>query len=628
MVTLHPPLFTSAPLAGTRRRIAGFDSLRALALVAVLVFHIDPRSLPGGFIGVDLFFVLSGFLITAHLLQEKAATGRINLRAFYARRLRRVVPAATLVVAGGLGLAVLIGGDVLVGVVPAVVGALTFTSNWVQLSGGGDYFAAAHTGPFENFWSLAIEEQFYLLWPVVILLLWRTRRHRLNRVLVVGTMLAGSITIGLGLAGLSGVAYLATPGHAFGLLLGALVASVHQRWENPRVGASPAQRLVSTGLLLGGAAIVVAVSLDPLAGLPAWRPLATIVGSLAGAGLVIGCISVQHVMLAATDRGALGWLGRRSYGIYLWHFPLIVFADAVAPVFAELQLPMIGRVLAVGLALVLAALSYRFVEQPVLHNGFVPLLKRPRFAVSLASVTVALIGLTILAGAVAPAHTQAEQASAGGTSSGTSSSESSSPPDFDPDADLYPGPDDEYSEPDVDVETEGGSDLTPRGGRGAGRSAGAQSIVAVGDSVMVAASEALATEFPGIRVDAEVGRQLSTASIVVADDIARHPEATAVVIGLGVNGTGDLTDLRSAIEAADGRPVVLVSVSAPVSFESWINEQIGKAAEEHDNVAVADWRSAARAHPELLASDGIHPDSGGAKLYASAVRSALASLGQ
>ncbi|MGL4255912.1 MAG: acyltransferase family protein, partial [Microbacterium sp.] len=150
-------------------RFAGLDGLRAVAVVLVVVYHLFPPALvPGGFVGVDVFFVISGFLITSLLLRETDATGRIRLGAFWVRRARRLLPALVLVVTVCATLAWLIGGDVLMRLGAQVVGAATFSYNWLSIAADTGYFAGGTPELFRNFWSLSVEEQFYLVWPIVL----------------------------------------------------------------------------------------------------------------------------------------------------------------------------------------------------------------------------------------------------------------------------------------------------------------------------------------------------------------------------------------------------------------------------------------------------------------------------
>ena len=162
---------------GRIRRVPGLDGLRGIAVLAVVIYHFFGDALPGGFLGVDIFFVLSGFLITALLVRELGATGRISLKEFWRRRARRIIPASVTVLVVATAVAGFLGGDVQVGLVPQFLGSLFFANNWVQISQSHSYFADTTPQIFMHYWSLAIEEQFYVLWPLIFLgLLWVARR--------------------------------------------------------------------------------------------------------------------------------------------------------------------------------------------------------------------------------------------------------------------------------------------------------------------------------------------------------------------------------------------------------------------------------------------------------------------
>ena len=173
-----------------RGRIGGLDGLRAVAVALVLVYHLVPGVLPGGMVGVDAFFVISGFLITSLLVVERRRTGAIDLKRFWTRRLRRIVPALVAAVAAVVALAACVGGDVLVAVRRQVLGSILLVYNWVEIAGGTSYFDQTQPLLLTNVWSLAVEEQFYLVWPLVIIAFLSRgasrRRTRLGAILALG----------------------------------------------------------------------------------------------------------------------------------------------------------------------------------------------------------------------------------------------------------------------------------------------------------------------------------------------------------------------------------------------------------------------------------------------------------
>src|SRR5690606_31737639 len=214
--------------------IPGLDGIRALAILGVLVFHFTPTVLPGGFLGVDVFFVVSGFLITTLLLRELHARGRVDLPRFWLRRARRLLPALVTVVVVSVGTARLVGGDLLVDIGRQAFGALTFSTNWVEIAAGASYFHSTSPLLFVNFWSLAVEEQFYLFWPFLLVLLLALTRTTRQRLLLVG----GAVVASAGLMALlftpgedATRVYYGTDTHLFGLMLGIGLALA---WASPQ----------------------------------------------------------------------------------------------------------------------------------------------------------------------------------------------------------------------------------------------------------------------------------------------------------------------------------------------------------------------------------------------------------
>ncbi len=340
------------------------EGLRAVAVIAVVAFHLRLGWASGGFVGVDVFFVLSGFLITRLLLKELAATGSLALRAFWARRARRLLPAATLVIvatvlAGYWALPPLAMRSLAID----AVAAACFVANFVFAHRLGDYFGAqlgaTAPSPLLHVWSLSVEEQFYLLWPLLLVALTRWTRQYRRMLLVV--ILAG--------AGLSLVASVWLTEHqptwAFYLLparAGELLAGAALAVAGSAFGDVPARWRAAAGWL-GIAGIVVAVARYSDA--TAFPGTAVALPVLATVLVVVAGGTDHDRWSPATMLGhpALQWVGRHSYAIYLWHWPALVLAEAR---YGPLDLP--ARLLVVAIAVGLSAVSYRFVEDPIRHN--------------------------------------------------------------------------------------------------------------------------------------------------------------------------------------------------------------------------------------------------------------------
>lgn len=601
MSTATVPRRTDAvptPSPGPRRasaHLAGLDGLRAIAVLAVMAFHFVPAAAPGGFVGVDVFFVISGFLITGLLLREHETTGRIGLRAFWGRRARRLLPALAVVVLGCGAVALIVGGDVLVGLGLQVVGAATFSSNWLAVAQGADYFDGTTPELFRNLWSLAVEEQFYLLWPAVMLLLLLVPRRwiRVGLVLALAAVSATAMALGSGGPVETTRVYYGTDTHAFGLALGAALAMLLSgRFRGTRETESRRGPALVAALM--GAFAVAAIILVSLT-LPADDPFVTRGGLVTVAALtalaIAGATASGSWLGRGLDSAPLRWVGERSYGLYLWHWPVMVLIVAGLP---EGTAPWIAPVAATVVTVAAAALSFRLVEQPVRRLGFRGALTTTRRGV-LTVAAVSLAGaLTVSAIAVAPSHGEAQIAIEAGAASiaGTA------------------------------VADGRGYSLGPR--RPAPLPTGDQ-IYAIGDSVMLAAAPWLQERLPGITIDAEVSRSMWTAPDLVQAAVDAGVMRPILVLGLATNGDVDPADLAEVVRIlGPDRVLILVNGQAPRDWIPLGNHTLAEFARHLRQVDVANWHDAIAPQLYELASDEVHPGgpiSGG--IYVAAICDAL-----
>ncbi|MDL5488204.1 acyltransferase family protein [Microbacterium wangruii] len=650
-------------------RHAGLDGLRALAVTLVVVYHLFPSwGLRSGFLGVDVFFVISGFLITSLLLRERSAHGRIRLRDFWRRRARRLLPALAVVVTVCASVAWLVGADVLVGLDWQLLGAATFSYNWASVIAGGDYFASTAPELFGNLWSLAVEEQFYLLWPLLLPLVMLLPR-RWARVTVASIAAAGSAVWAAAL--IAGVAaatrvYFGTDTHAFGLLLGVALAFATHRVASRAADAAASTTAVALQADASDAAgrraprvrtdiagTVAVVGILALAALPVFEGALTYPGVLvAASALTVAAIAAAtrpgSRLGPALDMAPLRWVGERSYGLYLWHWPVVVLvAYAATGRGPDTATPPWAGAIALAVTLIAAEASYRWVETPVRRHGFRAALRelrgrlasnpRRRFS-AVAALTAAAIALsgTTAALATAPAATTGGAAIEAGHAALQAAADEARQR-----AEDAARAEAESADAGRDADQEESTDASPEPHASGGPEADAEApddagaheaitgdqITAVGDSVMLASAPALLERYPGIAIDAAVSRSM-WAGLDVLRALEDHGALRPViVVGLGTNGSVPAEALQEmALIAGPDRRLVLVDAFAPRDWIPGVNDDLRAFARGRSNVSLATWSDAIAAHTDLLAGDGVHPGPTGADLYAATVQDAVKAL--
>lgn len=680
---IRPVVSPADPRAG---RIPGLDGLRALAVIAVLAFHLWPTVVPGGYLGVDVFFVISGFLITTLLLRERRSGGETDLVGFWRRRVRRLIPALVIVVVTSIAVARIVSGGLLVNIHRQVLGAMTFSTNWVEIIAGGDYFDQTAPSLFLTFWSLAVEEQFYLVWPAVFVVMVAVMEHsgrRRFQLWPIPLVLAVGSAVLMGLmyssTGSASRVYYGTDTHSFGIMMGVSLAFAFSGPTRPMSTEWWARSRQWLGPVALGGLVPMMLLLDSESSF-AYRG-GIVLASVLTLVIVAVMPGEETLLVRLFHLRPLVWVGERSYGIYLWHWPVLLIVTAALPPTApgELLSPWVALVVLV-ITFGLSELSFRFVEVKVIKGGFAALWNRserrdrsgvragsyrgiggahgveglaPAHRVALGSFTV-LLCIAVIGLVTAPRMSAAERAVAEGqalidsqellvTTGGKSSGDADSGVS-DPDSGMSEGVGREgsvYEVDDQDPSAEPGADADdangasgPNDSEGGTEVSGTSAvsgdrIVGLGDSVMSGVAAGLYQKFPGIYIDAKPNRQWPAAVPIVESLLASGLMRDTVVLqfgtNAGLNGEQSKKALRTILDSlGSDRLVVLVTV---VGVSSWIpstNATLREIAADHPNTVIADWNQTVRNNPGLLHDDRTHPNMAGMTTYSDLLAETIA----
>jgi peptidoglycan/LPS O-acetylase OafA/YrhL len=604
---------------GRIAHVAGLDGLRALAVISVLLYH--GGLLAGGFLGVEVFFVISGYLITLILVDEWQRRGHIDIHAFWLRRARRLWPASFAVILATLAITTLFLPNELLSLRDAAFAGLFSVSNWYSILANQSYFEAVGRPPLlRHLWSLSIEAQFYVCWPVLLLLGLRLWRGSLVSMGVAA--LAGGVFSAIAMAWLyqpdadPSRVYYGTDTRSSGLLIGAALALTlsgrHPRF--PRFAADAIGFIALIGL---GTMSAVLSEFDPLL--------------YHGGFLIVDVLSAVVIAAAISSRASIGrivldmqplrWIGVRSYGIYLWHWPVYMLTRPQLDVRLDGWLLFLLRVILVG---ALADLSFRFIETPF-RRGRMP---------SVRAASVLAIGLVLFSTSVAaakpaqrPAYLPVDAIDTWSAATATWTATTISP-QATPTIELVADANREVAaDPTVEVTPDPTTTTLPAGSLQAATSPPQSplGVTAIGDSVMLGAVQALEDEIPGVVVDAAISRQTSTAIQLLRSRSASGQLGDVVIVHMGDNGTFSASQFDSMMEVlADVPRVVFINVKVPRAWEGPNNAVIADGVERYPNTVLVDWHGVGIQRPDFFWDDGIHLRPEGADAYAALIAAHIA----
>ncbi|OFO56363.1 acyltransferase family protein [Nosocomiicoccus sp. HMSC059G07] len=600
-----------------KRYLTGLDGLRAIAVIAIIIYHLNPLWLPGGFLGVDTFFVISGYLITSLLIHEYQSKGSIDLIAFWIRRIKRLIPAVFFLIGVVILYTLIFEPQMIKTIKHDSLAALFYVSNWWYIFEDVSYFEASEPKPLMHLWSLAIEEQFYIIWPVIFVLLLKFGRS--NKTMPIAVLLMTFVSLFLMTLFMvpdmdNSRVYFGTDTRAHTILLGVLLAFIwppfNLKTETPKryqqvidtIGITSLIILIlfmmftkdySNWLYAGGLFFVTLLTLPAIAA--SVHPVSKLGHALS-----------NPVML---------WIGTRSYSLYLWHYPIIVFMNMH---YVAGQIPLHVILLQVALTCIAAELSFRFVETPIRKQGFnffKPAYNTSRALIVKSTVSVILVAglLVTLLGIFDHLHKDVNKQSSFNTEDGTmqfSSTPKSVAWNIKKNHKQFTDDKARIAQEEADKEEQ--AELEKEKQDFASEYLSHASPLFIGDSIMVNIGSNIQYRIPNAVINGEVGRQMYQAIEISRTKYPHfNSENENIVLELGTNGDFSLEQLEDFIQTFNRANIYLVTIRVPRDWEGNVNKKIHTAGEEFENVTVIDWYKASEGHVEYFEPDGIHLNADG-----------------
>ncbi|WP_067623817.1 acyltransferase family protein [Alicyclobacillus acidiphilus] len=617
------------PVGGKTRYMPGLDGLRTFAVFAVIAYHLGLNWAPGGLLGVEIFFVLSGYLITDLLITEWKRNGRLQLGQFWLRRARRLLPAMFFMLLIVYVWVSLFDRAQIVSFRQDALASIFYVSNWWFIFHKVSYFASfGRQSPLGHLWSLAVEEQFYLLWPLILAfgLKFFRRRWKFLAITLVMALMSAAAMAWIYVPGTDpSRVYYGTDTRAFAFLIGAGLAFV---WPSMKLS----DRLSgSRRLLLDGMGVFALLAITYMI----WQTNeyetflyrgGLVVLSVLTALLIVPLAHPSSVLAKIFGCQPLRWLGVRSYGIYLWHFPIIILTT---PLVTGTGINVWRDAAQVAASIAVAAVSWRLIEQPI-RRWFSPKTsglhrrRRPGSAargarwigVATGVCVVSLFGLavtervpTVIANLdVNDTHNVGKPVSVATTGNATTGNATT-------------------GNATTGNATTGnattGNATTGNATTGNAKESGV-GISTIGDSVMVDATPYLQQLLPGIVCDGQVGRQMYQAPQAIAELKAKGELGDKIIIELGTNGPFTKSELVSLLNSLGPmKRIVLVNTRVPRPWEQTVNQTLAEVAATYPNTTLVDWYDASAGKPNYFYSDGVHLNPTGALAYAKLLAKAV-----
>ncbi|EJO7184044.1 acyltransferase family protein [Staphylococcus pseudintermedius] len=587
------------------RYMPGLDGVRAVAVIAIIIYHLNPQWLSGGFLGVDTFFVISGYLITSLLLTEYHNTGKIELMSFWLRRVKRLIPAVLFLVMGVIVLSLIFMPTEIQKVRADSIAAIFYVSNWWYIMQNVDYFEQFAVQPLKHLWSLAIEEQFYLVFPIVLLsLLSFIRRLKSIRIIFLILLVISMIAMMVLYVPNENVArvYFGTDTRIQTLLMGVLLALVWPPFQLKAKVNRQMRTMIDTAGVVGLAILFICFKFVSETNSILYYGGFFLISTVT---LLVIASSVHPSGYFAKFLGnkVFTFIGSRSYSLYLWHYPIIVL---IHHQFVQGQIPPLVYVVEILLMVLMAEFSYKFIEQPFRKEVFNIFafnhLKNWRSQKVLRTWLVIILLIPTLLVMVGSFNRFAQKNSTRVTEVNTEEIDK-----------LITQP-----LPLPQLEIDG---FVVKGNK---QKYASWKPLLIGDSVMVDIGDDFRSFVPKADINGKVGRQLVEATSLAKRQYQSYRDKNdIVVLELGTNGDFTEEQLNSLLEQFGEADIYLVNTRVPRSYESHVNQVLAKAAKKRANVTLVDWYSRSENHTEYFAPDGIHLQPPGVRALTNSIIQAI-----